>query len=71
MTYEIHPPATDTEEYLAERLNEFLINDLRINTDDFLIVADGESPLSIELQADDDAIKQQLANKTTLDIVVK
>jgi hypothetical protein len=71
MTYEIHPDATETEEYLAERLNEFLINDLGINTDDFLVVADGESPLSVELQTDVDSIEQQLTDKTTIDVVVE
>jgi hypothetical protein len=56
MTYEVPRRVLKSEEEIAERVNELLINDLGYSTEDFLFVAEGEGQFSLTVEdgIDDD-----------------
>lgn len=64
MAYEVNNHNTDTEEHLLERLNEFLIDNQGINTDDFTVKADGEGNINIALEEDMENVWEQMANNS-------
>lgn len=52
MTYEVKPKANGREEQIAERINEILANEFRMDPDDYLVRAFGNGKFDLELEAD-------------------
>lgn len=50
MTYEVPKRVLKSEEEIAERVNELLINDLGYDTEDFLFVAEGEGQFTLTVE---------------------
>jgi len=50
MTYEYEAGTPDRNKYVAERINELLANEFRIDPDDFIVFADDEG-ITVEFGA--------------------